>query len=243
MLLPTFLQRNISECLAFFLPAACPWCGSLLPTGKKPDDLCSACSGSIQPLGPCCPCCAVPLTTLGTISHYCGGCLKDPPSFRKVHAVGKHANTLKQAIHRFKYRDNPALNASLARLLNESLDKSLAGFQPDLVIPVPTPSRRLKQRGYNQALELARPVAKHLQIPLAIDLLQRSKSSATQQGLSAKQRQENLREAFALHTSLRGEKILLIDDVMTTTATARECARALIRGGAGSVHVAVLARA
>jgi predicted amidophosphoribosyltransferase len=91
--------------------------------------------------------------------------------------VGKHAGKLKEAIHRFKYRDNPALNACMGQLMTSRLDTALDDFQPEMVIPVPSHPQRLRKRGYNQALELARPVAKHLQIPLAVNLLSRAKSS------------------------------------------------------------------
>lgn len=244
MLFPVILRHNISACIEFFLPAACAWCGSLLPSGSPPEVLCETCCRDIQTLPQtCCPRCALPHVSTSTTGHFCGKCLTDPPPFEKVHGVGRHSKGLKQAIHRFKYRDNPALNASLGRLLMDLLDKCLDSFRPELIVPVPTHPQRLKQRGYNQALELARPIAKHLQTPLAVNLLQRRSATTAQPGLNARQRHDNLRNAFALREAVTAQKILLVDDVMTTTATARECSKVLLKGGASQIHVAVLARA
>lgn len=244
MILAGYLQQELSRCIDLFLPAACPWCNSLLPAGKGHKDLCQPCLNGIWPLDPsCCPRCMQSHATLSTSGHHCEACLRKPPPFDKVHVVGKHAGKLKEAIHRFKYRDNPALNACMGQLMTSRLDTALDDFQPEMVIPVPSHPQRLRKRGYNQALELARPVAKHLQIPLAVNLLSRAKSTIAQQSLNAAQRQSNLHGAFTLSGKVNGKRILLVDDVMTTTATARECCHILRDGGAKEIHVAVLGRA
>ncbi len=239
-----YLQREVTSCIDLLLPLACPWCGDRLPAGKIHTDLCSLCLNDIHPVGPaCCPRCMQPHLTHTETSHHCEACLRQPPPFDKVHVVGTHAGRLKEAIHRFKYRDNPALNASLGQLMIEQLHRTLEDFQPDLVMPVPSHPRRLKKRSYNQALELARPVARHFHKPLATDQLQRIKPTTAQQTLNARQRQGNLRGAFILTAPVQNQRILLIDDVMTTTATARECCQTLRHGEATAIHVAVLGRA
>lgn len=238
------LQKEFQTCVDLLLPAACPWCNSLLPAGSTAADICPACQQGVQPLPPShCPCCAQPHTTRSNTPHYCEDCLRSPPDFSRVHVVGCHTGTLKDAIHSFKYRDNPALNISLGKLMIATLSAVSEGFQPDLVVPVPLHPRRLRQRGYHQALELARPVARHLHAPLDIHVLQRIKPTAPQQGQNATDRQRNLRNAFATGRALSGERILLIDDVMTTATTARECARVLMTNNAEEVQVAVLGRA
>jgi ComF family protein len=239
-----YLRGEVSGCIALFLPLACPWCGSLLSAGSKPPDLCHSCLEGIQPPGPAfCPRCMQPHATLSATGHLCQACLCKPPPFDRVHVVGRHAGTLKQAIHRFKYRDDPALNASLGHLLFDRLQATLDGFRPDLVMPVPVHPQRLRERGYNQALELARPVAKNLKVPLRSDLLHRTRAASAQQSLNALQRHSNLRGAFSLDGRVTARQILLIDDVMTTTATARACCAPLRDGGARAIHVAVLGRA
>jgi len=102
---------------------------------------------------------------------------------------------------------------------------------------------RLRERTYNQSLLLARVLGRHWQLPVASRLLLRSRPTLPQQGLPAEERRRNLRGAFALRRELEGERVLLLDDVLTTGATARECARVLLAGGAGEVAVAVLGRA
>jgi ComF family protein len=111
------------------------------------------------------------------------------------------------------------------------------------VIPVPLHRARLRSRGYNQALQLARQIGRQLDVPVAADLLRRTRATAPQQGLTAAARHGNLRGAFAVHRPLGGQRVLLVDDVMTTGTTARECAAALRAAGAASVDVAVLGRA
>ena len=238
------LQNDVQACIDLLLPAACPWCGRLLSADRTPADICPSCQQGMQSLPPShCPCCAQPHATRTDTPHYCENCLRHPPHFSKVYAVGRHAGTLKEAIHRFKYRDNPGLNVSLGQLMIAVLTSNLGQFQPDMVIPVPLHPHRLRQRGYQQALELARPIAKYLQTPLEAHLLQRIKTTPPQQGQNAADRQRNLRKAFVAGRVLAGEQILLIDDVMTTAATARECAKTLTENGAGEIHVAVLGRA
>lgn len=239
-----YLGRELSACIELFLPLACPWCGDLLPAGKDRRDLCHSCLSGILPAGPSsCPCCMQSHATLSTTNHHCQACLCEPPPFDRVHVVGRHAGTLKQAIHCFKYRDNPALNASMGKLLSDCLDRTLASYLPDVVCPVPMHPQRLRRRGYNQALELARPVARHLGLPLRADLLHRTNAASAQQSLNASQRRGNLRGAFSLSGKIDNLHILLIDDVMTTTATARACCQPLRKGGAASIQVAVLGRA
>jgi ComF family protein len=112
-----------------------------------------------------------------------------------------------------------------------------------LLVPVPLHPLRLGQRTYNQALLIARELGRNRQLPVDAHLLVRVLSTAAQAGLTARERHCNLRGAFALTRPLAGEKILLVDDVMTTGTTARICATALCAGGAGEVGLAVLARA
>jgi ComF family protein len=113
----------------------------------------------------------------------------------------------------------------------------------DLVVPVPLQQKRLQQRSYNQALLLAREVARIRRLPLKNNLLIKVRETESQQGLSAGDRVKNLHGAFQLEEDLSGERILLIDDVMTTGATVATCSQVLIEGGAAEVYVAVIGRA
>ena len=238
------LRRELEQWLDTFLPLACPWCGRLLKPGSEKTAVCHSCRQGIFTTGnACCPRCLRPHATLSANHHHCEICLRTPPAFEKVHVVGLYQSSLKQAIQTFKYRDDPAMAASLGRMLADSLVGALDDFVPARILPVPLHHGRLRQRGYNQALELAKPVARILGIPCTAGLLERVRPTLPQQGLDARARQSNLRKAFAMRTPLDGEDILLVDDVMTTGATVRECSLVLRRGGAGRIRVAVLGRA
>ena len=113
---------------------------------------------------------------------------------------------------------------------------------PDVLVPVPLHARRLRQRGYNQALELARPVAKHLDIELDVNSCLRHKATAEQMGLPAKKRASNLKGAFAVVKSFEDKHVAIIDDVMTTGSTVHELTQQLINSGARQVDVWVCAR-
>ena len=112
----------------------------------------------------------------------------------------------------------------------------------DLIIPLPLHGERLRERGFNQALELARPIARHLRCPIATTVCQRIRHTAAQADLPWKERAKNMRGAFHCSDDLSGQRILLVDDVMTTGATLDECARTLKLHGATSVTLAVVAR-
>jgi ComF family protein len=146
-------------------------------------------------------------------------------------------------VHQFKYRGDFSLDRPLGGLLATVLETSGRDFLPDLIVPVPLHLSRLRQRGYNQSLLLARVLGRRWRKPVPGRLLVRLRPTSPQQGLKAVQRRLNLKGAFATRSALAGQKVLLIDDVMTTGATARECSRTLLSAGAGEVVVAVIGRA
>jgi ComF family protein len=132
----------------------------------------------------------------------------------------------------------------LDRSLGQLLERVIASdLEFDLVVPVPLQRKRLQQRSYNQALLLAREVARIRGLPLNSNLLIKIRATESQQELSASDRIKNLRGAFQLQEKLSGQRILLIDDVMTTGATVATCSQVLIDGGAAEVYVAVIGRA
>jgi ComF family protein len=237
------LRSEFQHCMELFLPAACLLCGDRLPAGAAATEFCPVCrDGLPQPVPARCPICAVAHRTLTPSLHHCEACLRQPPPFARVLAVGPYAGTLQEAVQRFKYRGQLTLELPLGTLLAETLLAN-GGRRPDLVIPVPLHRDRLRERGYNQALQLARQVGRRLKVPVAPDLLCRVRATATQQGLDAVTRKSNLRDAFTVATPISSRHLLLVDDVLTTGATARECARALLAAGAAAVDVAVLGRA
>lgn len=237
-----WLRAEFSGLLDLLLPPYCPLCRQQ-PVAES-GVFCAACRAGIHPVSaPSCPCCALPYLTLDGSDHLCGDCVREPPPFLWTVAGGVYEETLRDAIHRFKYRQALTLERPLVRLLADALAGPLPVFAPDLLLPVPLHRSRLRERGYNQSLLLARALGRHFGIAVAPRLLLRTRPTPPQQGLSATERHDNLAGAFALRRPLDGARILLIDDVMTTGATARRCAQALRAGGASAVAVAVLGRA
>ena len=180
----------------------------------------------------------------------CGLCQRLEPLFERAAAYGSYESGLRDLIHMLKYQQvRPAANV-LGRMLAEVI----AGFEPAwadahlLVIPVPLFSAKLRQRGFNQAELIARTALRLLpsrdRYTLQKDVLERSRDTQSQTGLSPHQRRQNLRGAFRVkdRDKISGRDVLLVDDVLTTGATASECARVLRRAGASRIWVATVAR-
>jgi ComF family protein len=182
--------------------------------------------------------CASPLPAAGL----CGPCLTHPPPYSRARAPFLYAYPLDVLIKAAKFSNrvdylDPLGRAMADRLLAGGLDL------PECLIPVPLHWRRLITRGYNQALELARPLASVLRVPIDTGLCRRSRYTLPQTGLSARERARNVRSAFRIAGVLPYRRVALVDDVLTTGSTARELARALAGAGAESVEVWALARA
>ena len=249
------LRRALAASIDLLLPPACLLCGKSLPDNHVKQSFCQKCQESMLPLGPAhCSCCAQPFpnftfnseTTVESqksAQHLCGTCLKRPATFSIVHVAGSYQGGIRDAVHRLKYRNQLTLAKPLGQLLTRAFEAAENDFVPDCIVPVPLHLDRLRQRGYNQALEVIRPIAQQLNIPVDTSLLQRIRRTPPQQGLSAIERRSNLRNAFDLTMMPSAQRILLVDDVMTTGETVRECCRTLLEGGIKEVQVAVVARA
>jgi ComF family protein len=170
-------------------------------------------------------------------SKVCGQCLKKEPPFSKVTNYGLYEGVLAEAINQLKFHGIKRLSKPLGRLLL-SLDLP----KMDGIVPVPLSVKRLRERGFNQSLLIARVVSKAIRVPLLMDILFKKKETTPQIGLSAKQRQTNLKDAFEANGDIKGLHLLLVDDVMTTGATVTECSRQLRKAGAKEVVVLTLAR-
>ncbi|MDT3722350.1 ComF family protein [Pseudomonas oryzihabitans] len=239
--MPTSLHRYLRHHWQRLRPGtSCALCASWLPSGLA---LCEACETELPWLGPHCQRCALPLPVAGLI---CGGCLADPPAFDQVLTPWRYAFPVDSLINAFKHRDQGNLGrlagALLARHLQHLFDEGQP--RPELLLPVPLSPQRLRQRGFNQAALLADWLGKPLGLPVNARLLQRVQEQHSQQGLTASERRRNLKQAFALvnEAELTGRHLALVDDVLTTGATADSLARLLKRAGARRIDVYCLAR-
>ncbi len=223
------LAQWLAQCL---LPARCLLCGE---PGSGGVDLCAACRGELPWARSACLGCALPLPDGG---QTCCGCLAGAPPSARTCATLLYHPPVDRLLLRFKFHGDLAAGAVLAALMAEAM----AGAEPpQALVPVPLHRSRLRQRGYDQALELARPLAAALGLPLQPRLLRRIRATAPQSELGAAARQGNVRGAFAAAaTPLR--HVALVDDVMTTGATVHAAARALQCAGVARVDVWVCAR-
>jgi len=177
----------------------------------------------------------------------CGECRTTPRAFARAMAYGSYEGGLRELIHLLKYeRVRPAASV-LGRMLAEVIQGFGSEFLAAVVVAVPLHGGKLRQRGFNQAEEIARAALKNLNrsgLTLSTSVLQRRRSTESQTGLSDHQRQQNVRGAFVVSSpeQVDGKDVLLVDDVFTTGATVTECARVLRRAGADRVFVATVAR-
>lgn len=223
-----------------WLEALCPLCRC--PSDHCPDNgrtgLCPSCRAELPWLGHACQRCALPLPVSAGL--LCGPCLRRPSAVTRTVCALRYEAPVSGLVSAFKFHRSLATGAALSALLQEVV-LAAAGPVPDALLPVPLHVRRLRQRGYNQAVELARPLARQLNRPLLTHAVARQLATADQIGLSALQRRRNLRQAFAVGTTLPGH-VAIIDDVLTTGATVLTLAKCLRHAGVQEISVWCLAR-
>ena len=219
----------------WLLPLRCLLCGA---PGANGADLCADCASELPRNVSCCARCALPLALPAAL---CGECQRRLPPWDAAWAPFRYAWPLDRLESRFKFgRDLAAGRVLAAQWQTQPRTLEL----PALILPVPLHQGRLRQRGYNQALELAAPLAKAFGVLIRPDLLQRIRATPAQTELDAVTRRRNLRGAFALREGATlPAHVALVDDVMTTGATLAECARVLRRAGVQRIDVWALARA
>jgi len=216
--------------------------------------LCQTCFNSFTPVeSPICLSCGIMFKSREGEDHICGECMRSPKKIRRSRAPGVYDKALMVMIHSLKYKGKIQLAKPLGMLLFSAFMSYWDKESIDIIVPVPLHIKRFRKRGFNQSFLLVRDwaqLAKSLSITFAhieIDkhLLLRNRWTESQTGLGRRQRAANIKNAFSINKSsnITGKRILLVDDVYTTGATANECAKVLLRGGAGSVDVLTLARA
>lgn len=217
----------------------CIICGDDLPTTRQ-IEICDACLPRFEYIAQdrCCQHCGAPV--YGE-AKYCFNCKDNDRHFDEGRSVFVYAGAIESLVSGLKFGNKPylarTLGAYLAQLYREK------DWQVDFVVPVPMTPGRIKERGYNQAALLATAFCQNTNLPLRLDVLVKTKDTSQQKELSMRERQENIRDAFAVSDKkvVRQQSVLIIDDVMTTGATASACALALKKAHAQKVYVITLA--
>ncbi len=212
------------------LIAPCLLCGA----SATDSNICAGCRADLPWLDAnVCSSCAHPLPAPGL----CGRCIAEPPHFDTVIAACRYAFPVDGLIQAYKYNGRLVAGAALASLLAVRVQQ-----RPDLIVPVPLTAQRLRERGFNQALELAHALGQQMEAPVHAHLCVKTRDTAPQTRLPWKQRRKNIRGAFVVEGGVAGRHVAVVDDVLTTGATLSELARNLKRAGAATVTGYVIAR-
>lgn len=226
--------RNVTQAV---FPPTCTLCGD---PGYHDLDLCRACDAALPRIRRACPTCGLPLAPAARPS-LCGRCLRHPPRYHaRLVAPYRYADPLAPLIQRMKFSQD----LGLANLLGGLLARRVARApRPDWLVPVPLHRARLRERGYNQSLEIARMVGRRLDLPLWPKAAQRIRATQPQTTLERRERRTNVRGAFAAAPAVAGARLALIDDVVSTGHTIEALTRVLCEAGAAEIQVWAVARA
>ena len=231
--------------LNYFLPPFCLVCGVRI-SDEKNSFVCSDCFRAITLIGhPSCIRCGKPFLTAEGDDHVCGKCLHMRSNINSVKALGTYDGTLRSLVHLIKYKQKFAAIAVVGHLLDCHTRWNDYVAAHDIIVPVPLHKRRLKERGFNQAVLWGNIVGKKFHIPVAVNAVLRTRWTAPQVSLRGRERTNNVRNAFSVNTPslLNNASVLLVDDVYTTGATMNECARMVKKAGASRIDGLVIARA
>ncbi len=235
-----FARAALRPVLDFALPPRCPGCGTIT---EEPHRFCIDCWSQLTFLGaPCCARCAQPFDYESGEDALCGGCLVEPPVYDRLRAAVAYGEIPRKVALKLKYGGRPGVAETIARFVERHLD----GAENALLAPVPLHRWRIWKRGYNQAALIASALGRRSGAETRLDLIERIKPTPPLKGMGPRERNEAVRGAFRIaarhKADVRGRRIVLVDDVFTSGATANACARVLKRAGAAEVEVLCWAR-
>ena len=220
-------------------PPRCTLCSS---KGIDDHDLCLECFLALPWNREYCQQCALPLPDGSNDNAICGECLNRPPGFSQSLSLFRYEGEVVSLIHQLKFNEKLRTSRLLGEMLADYIYINNVEI-PDAIVPVPLSKKRLRQRGFNQSIEIARPVARRWDISLDTRSVKRTRDTQSQTGLDRKQRRKNIRGAFEIVRPLGVQHVAIIDDVVTTTSTVTELARVLKKAGVKRVDVWSIARA
>jgi ComF family protein len=235
-----------SKFLELIYPPKCHICQCVMISGGAGvDHICDDCIESLVRItSPLCPVCGTPFISRVEEDHLCGNCLKKRPHYDALIAPFLYEGCIMDAIHQIKYNGRTYITASVGELAASFAKERFKDTNGFLMMPVPLHPKRLKERGFNQSLILARAIAANLGTDIDFLSLRRMRYTQPQTGLKKVERKRNVRGAFGLEgrPDLKGKTVILVDDVATTGSTLNECAKVLKKGGCEKVFCLVLAR-
>jgi len=244
-----FGNVRFSRWLDWLYPPRCRFCrAAVFGDGEY---FCGSCRRQIRPIiHPFCTVCGRPFLDTSGDDHLCGNCLARRPHFDRARSWACYPteqgeeHPLREVVQRFKYGRKVSLGKPLGRLMALGCREFFVDIRLEVIVPVPLHPKRLRWRGFNQAVVLAREIGKEWKLPVDPFAVERSRETPPQTQLNEEERKKNMRRAFAVSAacSAEGKAVLLVDDVYTSGATVNECSRALKRGGAKEVSVLTLAR-
>jgi ComF family protein len=212
--------------------------------------LCRSCAQTVKTVRePLCDCCGVMFASREGDNHLCADCLQSSKPYRVARAAFVYDEAMMTLIQRFKYQGKVQLADPFGRILIDVMTSCWTTDAVDVVVPVPLHAARFRKRGFNQSYLLVRNWKRvgrgRREIPVVLDALLRVEHTSPQTGLGRRERMKNIRHAFRVQSpgKIADRRVLLVDDVFTTGATAGECARVLVDSGVRSVDVLTLARA
>lgn len=230
----TILIQKIQQ---WILPYTCIICGK---PSKIKRDLCYACQQDLPWNKHACKQCGL---ALEQAAIKCGQCLQRSPSFNQTLALFRYEDPIDKFIVQLKFYHKFLYIKLLSELMIECLQTMQWDFIPELIIPMPLHKQRLRERGYNQALELAKPLSKSLHIPIDIENCQRIKATLAQTSLPFEERKRNVKNAFDINQSFKAKSVMLIDDVITSGETCQSFSLALKQAGVEKIMLCCVARA
>ncbi|HEX8447109.1 MAG TPA: ComF family protein [Sphingomonas sp.] len=233
------IARDFAAALVgFALPPRCPGCGMVVAGDHR---FCLSCWQGLDFLGgPACARCGRPLAEAESGALHCGGCLARPPAFHHAAAAVGYGPTARTLALKLKYGRRPGVARTMARLMERLLPES----DDILLVPVPLHRWRIWTRGYNQSALIARALARRRGLTVALDAVERHRRTPPLRDMNPTQRAKTVRGAFRIADPARvaGRRVVLIDDIFTTGATADACARVLMKAGAQEVRLLCWAR-
>lgn len=239
------LKELLNDVSDIIFPPQCLACSEII-NPQENRIFCSFCAEKIHFItGSFCPICGVPFPDSPAGIHVCGRCWEKRPYFTRARAVAVFEDVIMNTIHKFKYNRSISTGSGLSSFMADFSFPDFNFSEYSLIVPVPLHIKKLRERGFNQSLVLARGIGKKYCLPVNFSLLKRSKFTLTQTGLNKAEREKNIKGAFVVpdKNKVAGESIILIDDVYTTGATINECTKVLLRAGAQKTAVLTLAHA